>query len=132
MASIEEIYGRDIAFKSDLVITPAGDIDTISGIDNVKEALFRRLITSKGSLVHRPDYGVGIKDFQNSPSTLFYQQQLAAKIKEQFELDPRVEKVVGVSIDFDDYSPQIVNIKVRVKLVGYGETAMNFIPFGDV
>jgi phage baseplate assembly protein W len=132
MATAEEIYGKDIAHKSDYIVTPTGDLDTIAGLENVKDALLRRLVTTPGSLIHRPNYGVGIKSYQNAPSSLAYQRELAGKIKEQFELDPRVDEVLGVAVDYDDLEPQKVLIKVRLNLVGYGETAMNFIPFGDV
>lgn len=130
MATIEEVLGRDIAFKGDLVVTATGDLDTISGLANVKEALYRRLVTRPGSLIHRPNYGVGIQDFQNSLSSLEKQRELALRIQEQFTQDPRVQSVEGVRVDFDDLQPDVVKIMVRVKLVGYDEVTATFIPFG--
>lgn len=131
MATIEEAYKKDLAYKSDFVLSSTGDFDTISGLENMKQALFNRLVTSPGSLIHRPNYGVGIKDFQNSPSTLSTQRQLALRIQEQFELDPRVEKVTGVQVNFDTLTPEKSIIIVKVKLQGYDEEAMKFIPFGE-
>jgi len=130
MANIDEFLGTDIAHASDLVVSASGDLSTITGLANVKMALFHRLITNPGALAHRPEYGVGIKNYQNAINTLASQQQIAARIQEQFELDPRVEGVKGVAVDYDELNPSLVKFTVRVKIVGYGETAMTFTPFG--
>jgi hypothetical protein len=131
MASILEVLKQDIAHKSDYLLAPNGDLDLISGLANIKEALFRRLITTPGSLAHRPTYGVGIKSFQNSLNSLENQRTLAARIKEQFELDSRVEAVSGVRVDYGDNTPEKLTIIVRVKIKGYDELEADFIPFGE-
>lgn len=132
MATIEEVLGRDIAFKSDFVLTPTGDLDTIAGLENLKDALLRRLVTTPGTLIHRPTYGVGIKSYLNGLNSLGAQRQLGISIKEQFELDSRVEKVTSVKITNSDSNPGLVVVEVRIKVVGYQETAIKFVPFGDI
>lgn len=131
MATIEEVMKVDLAHKSDYIKRSDGDLDTQTGLDNLKWALFHRLITSPGSLVHRPTYGVGIKDFQNAPSSNSAQIQLAIKIKDQFELDPRVEEVMGTRYEVDDARPEMTKVIVRVKPVGYDEDTVTFTPFGE-
>jgi phage baseplate assembly protein W len=131
MASILEFYKKDLAFKGDYVKTASGDLDTVQGIANVSQALYNRLITVKGTLIHRPDYGVGIKNFQNSISSLDTQRQLASSINEQFTRDPRVEKILGVSINYKDKTPEMVEISIKVRLVGYGDQSLSFLPFED-
>lgn len=131
MSSIDEFLKTDLAFKKDLVPTASGDLDVISGMENVKEALFRRLITTPGTLIHRPEYGVNVKQFQGALNSLENQRRLAMAIQEQFEQDERVEKVLGVSIDSKNRTPDLVIVNVRVKIVGYGETSFGFVPFGD-
>jgi hypothetical protein len=127
MALLNEILLTDIMHKSDFVKKDdGGDLMAISGLENVKEALLRRLITEPGSLIHRPSYGVGIKRFLNAPGTLATRQALALRIGEQFPRDPRVESVLGVSMMSDDLQPDRVTIVVRVKLVGYGEQEFGF------
>ena len=130
MASINDTLLKDIAFKSDFIKTATGDLDTVEGLANLKEALFRRLITVKGSLIHRPDYGVGIKLFQNGINNFENRRKIAGLIEEQFLQDTRVEKVLGVSIENNNSNPDLTKISVRVKVVGYGETGFDFIPFG--
>lgn len=131
MAKITEFYKTDIAFKSDFIKTSTGDLDIVSGIENVKEALFRRLITVKGSIIHRPNYGVGIKLYQGALNSFSKQSELASRIQEQFVKDPRVDEVLAVSITNQDKKPDSVQINVKVKLAGYGEQSLSFLPFED-
>lgn len=129
MANITETYLTDIAHNGDIQRTATGDIDKISGLANLKQALFHRLLAVPGSLIHRPLYGVGIKLFQNAPSSYSQQQALALRIQENFARDERVEEVTGVLFEVND-NPQLTVIKVKVKPVGYEETVFPFLPFG--
>jgi phage baseplate assembly protein W len=131
MANLEDALGRDICHKSDLLVAANGDLQTQVGLENVKTALFHRLITTPGTLVHRPTYGVGMKDYQNAPASLAVYRRLAQRIQEQFALDPRVKEVLGVAINADDQTPNLIILKVRVDIVGYGETELKFTPFGE-
>jgi hypothetical protein len=129
MASVADVLLTDLAHKRDFLPTPGGDLQTISGMQNVRDALFARLMTEPGSLIHRPDYGVGIKRFQNALNRLGKQRELAGRISENFARDPRVEKVEGVLVDYDESNPSKVTIVVRVKVVGVDAVVMNFTPF---
>lgn len=132
MATTEEqTFLKDIAFNKDLLVTPSGDLDTITGLANLKEALFRRLVTTPGAIFHRPTYGVGIQRFQNAIGYLETKREIALLIQEQFEADPRVEKVTGVTINSDDESPERTEILVRVKPIGRDEATLDFVPFGE-
>lgn len=131
MATLEEVIGTDIAHKSDYLRSATGDLDTITGLENMKWALFHRMVTATGELLHRPGYGVGIQDFRNAPSTIETQRQIALRIKSQFELDPRVQSVNGVSFQSTDTEPEKLVIIVRVTIKGYDELTARFMPFGD-
>lgn len=130
MATLEEALGRDIAFAGDFEVSATGDIDLISGLENIRQALMHRLVTSPATLIHRPNYGVGVKDYQNAPATLATQRKLALRIQEQFEQDDRVEEVTSIAVNFDAIDPSRTTIIVKVKVQGYDESAMSFIPFG--
>lgn len=132
MSELDDFLKTDFAFKSDFVVTPTGDLELLSGLENLKDALFRRLVTTPGALIHRPEYGVGLKNYQNAINGIENQRRLAGTIKEQFEQDPRVEKVTGVSFNVDDNKPDTIKVNCSVSVVGYGETGFSFIAFGDV
>lgn len=128
----DDFYLVDLAFQSDFVITPAGDLETITGLDNLKQALFHRLITQPGTLIHRPNYGVGIKSFQNSVNSAANQAEIFSRVREQFSKDTRVEEVTGIQFKINDTRPDMLQIIIKVKPKGYSEQIMGFLPFEEV
>jgi len=121
------------ALKTDIFLTmnSSGDLSQINGLANLKRALFRRLVTVPGTLVHRPTYGVGVGLYQNAPSSFSMQQKLAGIIQEQFELDPRVQSVTSVAVNSENESPQLTKIIVTLTPIGYTEQQMSFTPFNE-
>lgn len=134
MADINEALLTDIEHKKDYVIrVGTGDLNTIFGLANMKEALLRRLVTEKGAIIHRPGYGVGLKRFQNGPNRIDDRRKLAIEIREQYLLDSRVEEVRGVQVNSEDLTPQKVQIVVRVLVIGFGEVEIvkNLLNFAE-
>lgn len=131
MIDINDVYKKDLHFDFDIKTTPTGDISVVNGVESVRLALFRRLITSKGSIIHRPDFGVGIKDFQNGLNSYSNQTTLANLIKEEFEKDPRVQSVSKVRIKNNNSDPSLLEISISVNILGVGDNSLTFIPFGD-
>lgn len=133
MAQIEEYYLTDVKFLIDYEKEESGgDLIKISGVENVRQALLRRWFTVRGTLIHRPEYGAGVKSYQNSIGTLSTRRKLALDIQEQSLRDPRVEEVIGVAFSSEDGTPEKTIISVRVKLVGYGEVTIASQPLGDI
>ena len=123
----------DLNLKTDLnfVVTPGGDVDRITGLENLKKAILRRILTSPGSLAHQPNYGVGIKDFQNAKLTLAVKRKIGGRIDEQLRLDERISKVLGVSISQDPSITSMITISIRVEVDGYGEQTFTY-EVGDI
>jgi len=132
MADLATFLGTDIKHESDFVNNGMGDLVTISGLDNVKAAIFRRLMTVPGSVAYRPTYGVGIPHFQNAPMTLEVQRSLALKISEQLPLDNRIESVGSVEFQLSEVTAGLVTLIISVKIRGYGDVEFTFTPFGEV
>ena len=102
------------------------------GVVNLKQALFNRLITVQGSLVHRPTYGVGVKRWQNDIGSLARQRELANTIKEQFEQDERVEELRSVRITKINEQNGTFEVIYKV-LVSGGELIEERVnPFGEL
>ena len=133
MALINESLLTDIKHKSDFVQkTGTGDLDTISGLDNIKDAIMRRIFTTPGSLVHRPTYGAGLKSYVGSPMTINTQQKLALTIQDQVLQEPRISKVNSIQFVNTDQEPEKVFLVVKVEVIGYGEVVAESVPFGEV
>lgn len=130
MATAEELYGTDINHKSDYVRDSNGSLGTISGLDNYVNWVFRCIMTTPGTIVHRPNFGVGIKLYQNAIHNLDQRRSLSQKIADNLELDDRTQEVLGVRIEYTDDTPDSVKVTVRVKPVGLDEVTMQITPFG--
>ena len=120
----DELFYVDIAHKSDLLDNSTGDLDTIGGKENIKNALFHRIVTEKGTIIHRPTFGVGIKSYQNEPNSIANQLKIAGDIKKELEQDSRVDEVKEVSLLRDDEQHDRVRIRVVAILAGLGETTI--------
>lgn len=129
MSRLEESYLVDLEFKGDLAAAPNGDLQTITGLDNLKQALYNRLVTVKGTLAHRPTYGIGIQSYQGSVGSIDKQRRIALEIKKQFKEDPRVEEVESIAIKME--KDGLFIIQYKVKGVGIGSFEDTFDPFGD-
>lgn len=132
MSRIDDFYKIDLYHLEDFKAAPNGDFQTVKGINNLKQALFHRLITEKGSIVHRPNYGVGIKRYQGAIYSLSNQKSAASDIKQQFELEERIDELVSVKFEkFEDIEGAfILTYKVRTSAGQLIEESVN--PFGDI
>jgi len=131
MANAEETFLTDLAHISDLIKSPSGDLDVLTGLNNLYQALYHRLVTQPGSLIHRPDYGVGIKSYKNAVNSIDTQRRLATRIDEQFRNEFRVVEVSGVRLETSVDNPDLINLFVRIKAIGYDELELKFAPFGE-
>jgi phage baseplate assembly protein W len=129
MSNVSDFFLEDICFNGDIVPAQNGDIQIIRGIQNLKQALFNRLITVKGSLAHRPNYGIGVQSYRNKISSIGTQRELALEIKNQFEQEERIDKLVSVSFKAEPSGIFIVNYRVLAK--GFGEIGESINPFGE-
>lgn len=131
MADVDEFYLEDLVHEGTLLESSSGDLDTVRGLSNLKQALYHRLITRKGTLIHRPDYGVGIKDYQNAVGSITTFRKLAAAIDEQFRQDFRVLNVTNVAIEQNKDNSQLFKVVVTIQTAGYAELPLTFVPFGE-
>lgn len=127
--NITQALLTDVYLSGDMAATPSGDLATVAGLANYKLALFHRLITIPGTLVHRPTYGVGVTRYQNGLASFAKQQELAAIIVDQFGQDARTQKISSVLINNSDVNPSLTIIQVFVVPKGYTEMAVSFTPF---
>lgn len=122
-------FKRDLLFQEDLDLTVTGDLSQVEGIENLRQAIYNRLVTVAGTIANRPNYGIGIKRFQNRLSTLDGRRQLMLSIQEQFESDDRIEEVTGLAIDQDQDRPDQFTIRLTIRPVALEPLDFTFRPF---
>ncbi|MEL6347809.1 MAG: hypothetical protein AAFV53_32185 [Myxococcota bacterium] len=92
----EQILGTDVFIPADpngqLGATPTGDLQLVSGRDNLGQALGRRLRVRPGGLLHRAGFGVGVMGLLERANDPTNRAQLANRGRRNFLRDPRVSE----------------------------------------
>lgn len=66
----------------------------VSGVELVREAIYRRLSTRRGQLLDDPDYGLPLSTFICATYTEDDAERIAGQIRNEILKDDRVERVV--------------------------------------
>jgi phage baseplate assembly protein W len=85
--------------QAELIVTPAGDWQTVTGLAALKQSLLRRIITNPGEWTTKPGYGIGARQYVKAKDTPAMRAELTARVRAQFLADQRVESVDQVAID---------------------------------
>lgn len=107
-----------MAFSEDV----HGDLDTVIGVENMKQQLINKLMTPKGSLLLHPEYGSNIHElFQKSiPETGLL---IELEITRTLLTDSRVKSVQTISWKIEEnkfygeFDVELTSIEESVKLV---------------
>ena len=118
LSKIDESMKIDIRFNGDIVPTTGGDIETVTGLNNLRQAIFNRLVTTPGSYAYRPNYGIGIKRFKNIVGNLPVQEQIMLQMQDQFADEPRIESLESLSFERDNEDPSKTVVKLSVRATG--------------
>ena len=90
----DEVFGTDISLTNGLISgTSSGDVATVSGRPNLRQALKNRVETPQGSLVFHPTYGSLLKVLIGRVSVPAQQVLAASTAKGAILADPRVASV---------------------------------------
>jgi len=79
-------YGRDLSCVTDLT----AEMAEVSGRRLLGEALARRLVTPRGSLLDDPNYGFDVRDYIADDQSVSALPIIAASIDAEFRKDERV------------------------------------------
>ncbi len=126
-AGTSDLFGYDIFFKNgDLQITAGGDYARVGGLENLKAAIYRRLITRPGEFRFRPGYGAGVQQFVKKQATQANLDALRQRIVDQLSQDRRIQEV-DVTVESGTHNGAVIwKVLVRVTTGGNKHT---FEPF---
>lgn len=121
------LFGYDILFKQGAMpLTAGGDYVRIGGEENLRAAVYRRLITRPNEFRFRPTYGAGIQSFVKKVQSQANIDACKQRIKDQLSQDRRIQNVAV------DVAPVTINtraaLKVSIKITANGRTHA-FEPF---
>jgi phage baseplate assembly protein W len=103
---------------ADLSVEP-GDLDTVSGRDNLAQALTLRLIVSRGELggLGHPRYGSRVHELFGKPIDAANLELLRRFVRHALLGDPRVAEVTRVDVQARRDAPGAVEVEASVRPV---------------
>lgn len=106
-----EIYHE---YGNDLVITPNGDLQSVSGIELSNQRIIRRLLTAPIEVANPPDYlqqptyGAGLPSFIGRLNTPPVYNEIKALIIAQMYLEPTVAQTPPPDVQLEGL-PNVLN-----------------------
>ena len=122
-----QFFGVDLLFTNDLHVTPKGDWQIIDGLENLRQAIYRRLQVKPGEFRVRPDYGVGVASYVKKAMPKSRIDELRQRIITQLAKDKRIDRVVSVEV-FPSTGADGAVLKIRITVAVLGVT-VRFKPF---
>jgi phage baseplate assembly protein W len=122
--------GHDLAVRARLRSGRA-DLDSVAGVDNIKQALLLRLLTPVGELavLGHPDYGCRLGELVgelNNPRT---RNRAKMFVLQAVTAEPRIARVLRVDVAASNTDRTLLDITVEAEAID-GATPLNLVfPF---
>ncbi|NIN52762.1 MAG: hypothetical protein GTO23_06320 [Nitrososphaeria archaeon] len=131
-----ERLGRDLKIVErdpgyDLNLGPTGDLETIGEEYNLAQAIIMRLNTMQGELTDlgHSSYGSRLYELIGEPNNERTRELVRIYALECVTRDPRVEEVVGISVEKVKDDPNRVDINISVRATGLTSILNIVFPF---
>lgn len=126
-----DLFGVDIQFSDDLLVTASGDYAVVQGYAALKQAIYIRLITAPGEYAVQPDFGCGITRWLKKRMSKSDKDSLRQTIIEQLSKEERIQKVEDVTVESLTLN-NTTGIKVSVRVTALGrENSFAFTAFSE-
>jgi phage baseplate assembly protein W len=123
----EKLLGTDIKFilesgpeycglGLDLLVSKKGDLQTVSGRENLGQAILHRMMTRQGELIDigHPDYGSRLHELIGEPNNESTRDLVRLYIKECISQEPRVQDIVSLLVNVHKDNPHAVLVDITV------------------
>jgi hypothetical protein len=104
--AVTDLLGVDILFtEQGLVLGSNGDYIEVAGVENLRRAVIRRLITKPGEYRPFPRYGVGIGTYVKRTMNTSRLAELKHLIIDNLSQEKRIDKVLDVTLTPGMFGP---------------------------
>jgi phage baseplate assembly protein W len=123
----KELLGKDLklfmemrpeylGLGADLSVSKKGDLETVSGRENLGQAILHRLLTRKGELgdIGHPDYGSRLHELIGEPNNERTRDLVRLYTKECMSQEPRVKDIVSLKVNVPKENPHAVLLDITV------------------
>lgn len=138
----EELYGTDLkllmetradymGLGADLLVNRKGDLQTVSGRENLGQAILHRLLTRRGELgdIGHPDYGSRLHDLIGEPNNERTRELVRLYVKECISQEPRVQDITSLTVSVQKGNPHAVLLDLTVLPIKSNVPMNIVIPF---
>lgn len=119
----EDLLGRDLRLqfrrgRAELV-RQGQDLETVSGIDALIQALQLRLLTDYKDLsqLGHPAYGSRLRDLIGEPLDRANRELMRRYVRQSLREDERVDEVLNVAVNARNHQPDIIEVNVSVRAI---------------
>lgn len=88
-----QVYGQDVVLQAGEVVAVNGDMGTVTGLDNLMQALHHRLDTERGEVLYHGDYGSSAREVIGHGNFLENAVVASGFVRRSLLSDPRVVDV---------------------------------------
>lgn len=110
-----DLLGTDIQLDSSgqVILTTNGDLQLVSGVPNLVQALTLRLNTPVGTHVYDPAYGNQAFDHVGESTSTYFFNLVAALVARAIVADPRIDSVTDVDVS---QTGTVLNVDALVRI----------------
>lgn len=105
----------------ELVAAADGDAQLVSGLDCLVQDIRHEAMTYPGDLFYDPDYGYGLQDFIQAPSTELSRLELTERIKRRLRTNDSIEAAT-VTAAVDAWDLNAIRILAGFRALGVDVT----------
>ena len=104
------------------------DLETLTGADNLVQALLLRFLTSVGELtvLGHPDYGSRLAELIGELNSETNRNRAKLFVLQALGAEPRVQKVLSVQVTQSRKDPTLMDIRVSLKAID-SDTPLNLV-----
>jgi phage baseplate assembly protein W len=136
MSEEKPVLGKDLRLAyadvgADLKVSPSGDLELVDDEYNLGQAIVHRMRTRPGELIDigHSSYGSRLYDLVGLPNTETTREKVRAVVIEALNREPRVKKIVKVSVTQSAGRTDAVEVDVSIIATGT-EVPLNIVfPF---
>jgi len=107
-------YGVDFVYNGDFVVTAGGDLLLTTGLDGLRGALIRALITGPGEVHWDAAFGVGVPDFLNAAASAVNMAALKSRIRDSLLRLQDVDEIEQLELERTMLGEVFVTTRIRV------------------
>lgn len=95
------LFGVDLWVKDGMLRRDQGDLLTVSGLENLRQALLHRFLVEQGTLPYHPTYGTGLYQYVGMKAAPYFTFLAQVDARQTVLRDPRITTITRMQAEVD-------------------------------